>query len=188
MSRADLNGRGTGGDEHLTGLRGEYRDVLVHPSGRVVLDRGWRCNAIADTCRRLLASFLRGAPSSTGLLGLQVGAGLGQWDITGPPQASSAQAGLVDPHPFTVPVADLRLDFLDGGTVTDAPTNRLQVQADLGPDVPPWPDVHHMSGNLREFGLVAELGDARVLINYVTHPVIAKDPASTLQRTIWLTL
>ena len=68
-----------------------------------------------------------------------------------------------------------------------APTNRLQIQATLGPSVPNWPDANHVSGNLREFGLIASLDGTTVLVNYVTHPVIAKDPASTLQRTVWLT-
>lgn len=64
--------------------------------------------------------------------------------------------------------------------------NRVQIEATLGPDVPPWPDADHASGNLREFGLVATLDGGPVLINYVTHPLIAKDPASTLERTIWI--
>jgi len=39
---------------------------------------------------------------------------------------------------------------------------------------------------LREFGLIASLDGVPVLINYRTHPAIAKDPVSTLERTIWL--
>lgn len=174
--------------EHAGTLSGRYRDVLRDPGGRVLWDRGWRPNAIVTDCRRLLASFLRGAPTSSGLVGLEVGAGRPQWDTAGTPTASGSQATLEDEHPFTVPVANLKIDFLAAETtVSAAPTTRLQVQADLGPHVPPWPDADHDLTNLREFGLVAELGGQRVLINYVTHPVIAKDPESTLQRTIWLT-
>jgi len=168
-------------------LHGRYRDVLLDPAGRVVWDRGWRSNAIVGDCRRLLATLLRGTPTSTGLIGLQVGAGLSQWDNTGPPPATSGQTALADPHPFTVGTANLRMDFLDAAAVSATPTNRLQIQASLGANVPNWPDANHVSGNLREFGLVAQLDGTTILINYVTHPVIAKDPASTLQRTIWLT-
>lgn len=177
----------TGAEHPAAALRGEYRDVLRDPGGRIVWDRGWRSNAIVGDCRRLLAAFMRGTPTVNGLLGLQVGGGLDAWDASGPPQATSGQTALVDPHPFTADATKLTIDFLDGGTVAASPTNKLQIQANLGNQVPNWPDANHPTGNLREFGLVAKLGTTTVLINYVTHPVIAKDPASTLERTIWLT-
>lgn len=169
------------------GLYGQYRDVLFDGAGQVVLDRGWRRNAIVGGCRALLATLLRGSPAASPLLGLQIGAGLSSWDGTGPPPATPAQTSLVDPHPFTAGAGALSLDFLSGATVSATPTNRLQIQATLGPNMPSWPDVNHISASLREFGLIADLGGAPVLVNYVTHLVIAKDPASTLQRTIWLT-
>lgn len=175
-------------------LRGEYHDVLRGPDGQIVWDRGWKSNAIVGDCRKLLAAFMRGGqPAADGLFGLQVGGGLDAWDTTGPPPATSGQAALVDTHPFTLPYLPgdpankVTIDFLDGGTVTANPTNKLQIQANLGTNQPNWPDSFHPTGNLREFGLVAKLGTATILINYVTHPVIAKDPASTLERTIWLT-
>jgi hypothetical protein len=52
--------------------------------------------------------------------------------------------------------------------------------------VPNWPDANHPTSTLREFGLAAQLNGVTVLINYRTHPAIAKDPASTLERTVWL--
>jgi len=174
-------------------LRGEYHDVLRDPDGAVVWDRGWKSNSIVGDCRRLLAAFMRGGPATNGLLGLQVGAGLDAWDTTGPPPATSGQTALVDAHPFTLPYSPgdagnkVTIDFLDGGTVSATPTNKLQIQANLGNQQPNWPDSFHPTSNLREFGLVARLATATILINYVTHPVIAKDPASTLERTIWLT-
>ncbi len=174
--------------EHAGTLSGRYHDVLLDRDGRVRWDRGWRSNAIVTDCRRVMASFFRGAPASGGLVGLQVGAGRGQWDSAGTPTATSNQKALEDPRPFTVPAADLKIDFLAGeADVSATPTTRLRVQAELGPHVPNWPDDAHLTGNLREFGLVAELDGQVVLINYVTHLVIAKDPDSTLQRTIWLT-
>ena len=169
-----------------SGLRGSYRDVLRDAGGAVVWDRGWRSNTIVGDCRRLLATFMRGAPGSAGVLGLQVGAGSAAWDATGPPAPPAGQTALVDPSPFTVPPADLQIDFLDAGVISATPTSRIQIEATLGPGTPPWPDGGHPTGNLREFGLVGDLDGTPVLINYVTHPVIAKDPASTLERTIWL--
>ncbi|WP_432949924.1 hypothetical protein ACQPXM_17740 [Kribbella sp. CA-253562] len=168
-------------------LSGRYRDVLLGHDGRVVWDRGWRSNTIVGDCRKLLAALVRGAPAATGITGLRVGAGLAAWDASGPPTATSGTTRLVDPNPFTAGPAALRMDFLTAATVSATPTNRLQIHVTLGPNLPSWPDGNHPVSSLREFGLAATLDGAPVLLNYVTHPVIAKDPASTLQRTIWLT-
>ena len=175
-------------DERVTeGLYGMFRDMLCDERGRVVWERPWVKNVIVTDCRRLLAGFLRGAPTATlSIQGLQVGAGLATWDGTGPPAPNPTQASLVDPFPFTVPAAALQKDFLAGGVVSATPTNRLQIRATLGAGVPPWPDIHHPDITLREFGLIASLDGVPVLINYRTHPAIAKDPVSTLERTIWL--
>ena len=166
-------------------LKGQYRDVLRAADGRIVEDRGWRSNAIVMDCRRMLASFMAGAPAA-GIQGLLVGSGKASWDVGGPPAATPAQTELVDPHPFLVPASDLQIDFLDNGNVSATPTNRLQIVATIGPGDPPWPDSDHVASSLREFGLVGEIGGSPVLINYVTHPVINKDPTSSLERTIWL--
>ncbi len=171
-------------------LSGRYRDVVRGPDGRVLWDAGWRSNAITADFRRLLAAAMRGAPPvAAGIQGLQVGAGLAAWDPPpGPPAATPAQTALVDPAPHTVAAIDLTIDFLvpDSDVVSATPTNRIQIFAALGPGVPPWPDGGHVSSTLREFGLVGELDGSPVLLNYVTHPAIPKDPASTLERTIWL--
>lgn len=164
------------------GLHGMFRDVLRDAGGRVTWDSGWQKNVIVTDCRRLLAGFMRGAPASAGIQGLQVGRGDPNWDVTGPPAPVDTQAALVDAAPFTVPRAQLQVDFLAGAAVSGAPTNRLQIVATLGPGVPPWLPAP----TLREFGLVAQLAGGNVLINYRTHPAIAKDPVSTLERTIWL--
>jgi hypothetical protein len=106
----------------------------------------------------------------------------------GPPSPSAGQVALVDPNPFAVPLTSLQLDFLDPntGAVSAVVTNRLQVVATLGPGLPTWPDANHATSTLREFGLVGTLNGTTVLINYITHPAIVKDPTSTLERTIWL--
>jgi len=170
-----------------TELQGIYRDVLHDGSGRQLWDRGWHKNAIVVNFRKLLAGFAGGVTPSLGIQGLRVGQGSDAWDLSSPPLPTPAQTALVDPHPFLVPHGALQIDYLDGATVTATPTNRLQIVATLGPNVPSWPDANHASGNLREFGLVGTLGGIETLINYVTHSVIVKDPASTLTRTIWLT-
>ena len=168
-------------------LHGMYRDVVRNAQGIVTFDSRWQRNAIVADCRRLLAGFMRGVPATLGIQGLQVGAGLAAWDQPpGPPPAGPGQTALVDTQPFTVPPANLQIDFLQGGTATANPTDRLQVVATLGPGVPPWPDASHPTGTLREFGLFGRIAGAPVLINYVTHLPVVKDPASTLTRTIWL--
>jgi hypothetical protein len=173
-------------------LHGMYHDVLRDAVGRVLWDSGRKPNTIVADCRRLLAGFMRGTPTTVaGIQGLQVGAGLSAWDQPpGPPPPSSAQSALVDPNPFTVSLASQQIAYLQPGseTVSVTPTNRVRIIATLGPGVPPWPDglPQHPAPTLREFGLVARLGATPVLINYVTHPAIVKDPTSTLNRTIWL--
>ena len=163
-------------------LSGMYRDVLRDAYGQVLWDRGWRKNAIVVDCHRLLAAFMRGNPTTVlGIQGLQVGAGNPVWDQSPPLPPNPSQTALVDPQPFTVPLSAIKIDFLDGGNVASGPTNAIQIIATLAPNMP------NPSRTLREFGLVGQLNGNTVLINYVTHTAIAKDPASTLERTIWLT-
>lgn len=171
------------------GLYGQFRDILYDAAGRPVWDRGWVRNTIVADCRRLLAGFVRGTPTSAeAVFGLAVGAGLPAWDAGGTPPPSPNQAALVDPHPHLVPRAQLQLDYINpaNGTVSAQPTGTLQLKAVLGPGVPAWPDGNHATSTLREFGLVSRLDGTQILMNYRTHPAIAKDPASTLERTIWL--
>lgn len=167
------------------GLHGMYRDVLRAADGTVISDSGWRSNAIVLDCRRMLASFTGGKPA-LGIQGLWLGSGDPAWDVGGPPPAGPNQVAPDDSAPFLVPMADLQIDFLDSGIVTATPTNRLQIVATIGPGDPPWPDGAHIASSLREFGLVGEIAGNPTLINYVTHPVINKDPTSTLERTLWL--
>lgn len=180
------------GFEIVTGeLSGVYRDVLRNAHGRVIWDRGWRTNTIVADCRRLLAGFMRGDPTSAvGIQELQVGAGRAEWDQN-PPLPNEMQGSLVDLAPYHVPLNSLKIDYLDGGNPSSNPTRRLQIVATLGPKVPEWPEPGnglpiHPTATLREFGLVGQLDGAPVLINYVTHVAIVKDPFSTLERTIWL--
>lgn len=179
-------------DPPAAGPHGRFRDVLRDVNGGVVWDRGWVGNAIVTDFRRLLAAFVRGSPTADGVMGLQVGAGRPEWDDSGgPPPPSTAQAELVDPAPHLIPREDLQLGFVDPetGSPSSTPTRSLEIRASLGPGVPPWPDLPdgpHSTSTLREFGLVGRLDGELVLLNYRTHPAIAKDPASTLDRTVWL--
>jgi len=163
------------------GLHGLYHDVLTDARGAVIWDRGWKRNAITGDCKRLLAALLKGDAASAGIQGLLVGRGDPGWDQGATPAPQASQTKLVDPAPWLAPLAALTMDFLDGGDVAATPTNKLQIKATLGPNAPNWPSV-----SLREFGLAGKLGGATCLINCVTHPVIVKDPSSTLTRTVWL--
>jgi len=172
-------------------LEGRYHDVLYGPDGKIVWDRGWNKNAIQVSCRRLLASFLKAEPTALGIDGLLVGAGSPAWDAGVTPPATPTSA-IVDLHPAKVgrlappPGSTFQMDYLDGPNVSPAPTNRLQISIKLGPGAPSWPDANHTTSNLREFGLVGRFNGSDLMLNYVTHPVITKDPFSTLERTIWL--
>lgn len=165
---------------------GRYRDVLRGPDGAVLWEREWRPNVVVEGTRRLLAAYMRGAPPALPIGALAIGQGLAAWDVTPAAPPTGAETALTDPNPFLVTGAALAIDFLSGDTVSATPTNRLQIKATLAPGVPPWPDADHVAGNLREFGLMATLNGAPLLVNLVRHPVIAKDPVSTLERTIWL--
>lgn len=167
-------------------LHGKWRDVMRAGDGTELWRSPIRSNAIVVDCRRILASFMAGKPS-LGVQGMQFGSGNPAWDGGPSPTATPAQIKLVDPFPLLVPAANLQIDFVDAmGAVSATPTNRIQIVANLGPGVPAWPDGNHASGSLREFGLIGQLGGAPALINYVIHPVINKDAASTLERTLWL--
>ncbi len=166
-----------------TNLYGMYRDVLRDAQGRLIWDRGWQRNTIVTDCRRLLASLVRQEPEAAGIQGLQFGEGLSSWDETGPPPANSSQWKL-EKLVHTLDWDVLEFKYLDRNGDPDPstdPTNRLQIKAELGENVPSDKAI-----TLREFGLVGKLGDQALLMNYVTHLAIVKDPSSTLQRTIWL--
>jgi hypothetical protein len=166
-------------------LHGMYHDIVRGPDGTLIMDRGWQNNTIVVDFRRILASLTGGSPA-LGIQGLAVGSGLAAWDAASPPAPSPSQMALEDPHPFVLPAVDLDIDFIDSGVLTSTPTNHLQIVASFGPGFPPWPDGNHASASLREFGLMGQLDGSPALINYITHPVIHKDPSSTLERTIWL--
>jgi hypothetical protein len=169
-------------------LSGIFRDVVRDPHGRITHETPWQKNVIVDDCRRLLATFMHNVPATVGIAGMQIGAGLAAWDVAPPAAPVPATANLVDPNPFLVPLANLVIAYLDAASnVTAAPTNRIQIVATLPAGMPPWPDANHATSTLREFGLAGTLGGAPVLINYRIHTAIAKDPTSTLVRTIWLT-
>jgi hypothetical protein len=172
-------------------LSGMFRDVVHDAEGRVTLETPWQKNVIVDNCRRLLATFMHNVPATIGIKGLLVGAGLAAWDVTPPPAPVPGTTQLVDLNPFLVPIANLGIAYLDAASnVTATPTNRIQIIATLPglpTPMPPWPNGTHPTGTLREFGLVGTLNGTDVLINYRVHTAIAKDPTSTLVRTIWLT-
>ncbi|MFF0445264.1 hypothetical protein ACFYT4_02400 [Streptomyces sp. NPDC004609] len=177
----------TSGRSPTETLTGEYRDVLLDPSGRVTWDSGVRRNTIVADCKRLLCGFVQGSTTTHGITGLQVGQGHDTWDRPpGPPPALPTDTRLADPKPFTVAAGSLQIDYVIGPNVVATPSNQLQIVATLGPNEPPWPDNDHPNRTLREFGLAGTLGTDTVLIDYVTHPAIPRDPESTLKRTIRL--
>jgi hypothetical protein len=169
-------------------IQGIYRDRLISPGGGLQHDSGWRKNMIVLKCRVLLAAFLKNEAGALGIRSLQIGKGDPSWDTTPPPLPDPATtAGLVDPAPVAILVANLTLQYLDDSDAQVAgPTNRVQVVATLGPNQlaaagqPPYP--------MREFGLFGEIAGAPFMIDYVRHPLIQKDAAITLERHVRLVL
>ena len=165
-------------------LKGIYRDCLRSPRGEVISDSGWRSNMIVLRCRTLLSGFLKN-DTALGIQALQVGKGDPSWDTTPPPLPDpNTLNALTDAAPFEMPVAQLTLEYLDpNDNVIATPSNRLQITATLGPNVPPSPPAPFP---LREFGLFGSLGGTRYMIDYIRHPLIEKDATTTLERKVRL--
>jgi hypothetical protein len=174
--------------EQIKPLRGQYRDILLDSRGVTVFDSGWKCNRIVDSCRVLLAAFMRfggGSESPAGIRNLRVGSGDPAWDTSGPTTPSAGETSLVTG--FSEPVTNLAFSFIDPISDVESPfpTNRLQIAVTLPPGYP-TPPSGTTTYPLREFGLFAILGGTDTMINCVRHPVIHKDLSSTLLRTIQL--
>ena len=183
-----------------TEVHGMYRDVVT--SGAVVIsDSGWKKNLILNGFRTLLASFAHGksaAPPLSDALGIhevRFGIGLPAWDAA-LPAADTTRTALTDPSPFAVPRLlpplpgmpnpNFSVTFIQGNVVSASETNVVEITATLPVGSPPWPDGGHATSTLREFGLVGRLDGMDVLLNHVAHTGIAKDPGTTLTRTIRL--
>lgn len=166
-----------------TGPQGCYGDRIVTETGETI-DLGWRSNLIVDGCRVMLATRMR-VDRSTGIQMLLVGRGLDEWDSEPPLPASRETNSLVDPNPFRIILSAREIRYLRAdGTLSNAPTSRLQITATLEPGEPPISDGDDVP--LREFGLFGKVRNRRTMLNYVRHPVIHKKAGDRLVRTIRL--
>lgn len=165
-------------------IKGVYRDRLRGAQGSLISDSGWRPNMIVLRCRTLLSGFLKN-DAALGIQALQVGRGDPSWDTTPPaPPDPNTLNTLTDTAFFEIPVGQLTLQYLDASdNVIATPSNRLQITATLGPNVPPGPPSPFP---LREFGLFGQLGGVRSMIDYIRHPVIQKAATATLERKVRL--
>ncbi len=170
-------------------IKGIYRDRLLDAGGADVFDSGWRSNMIVMRCRVLIAGLLRGEESETplGIQSLKLGRGNPTWD-TSPPLSPDPETmtQLVDNTPYVIPRSALVLRYLTkSNEVSNAPTNRLEVIATLGPGEPSGQGVPSPYP-LREFGLFGRLNNTDYMIDYIRHPLIEKDSAVTLERRVQL--
>lgn len=168
-----------------TSIRGIYRDILKGKGNNTIYDSGWVSNRIVDSCRTLLAAFMKN-DQPNGIQYLAVGKGLEEWDTTGAPPADSSVTQLMDPDPFTIDVENLSLVYLkENDEEVEGPTNRLQITATLGTNE--LPAVLPLSSYpLREFGLFGKFGGKDYMIDCIRHPVIHKDVSATLIRVVRL--
>jgi hypothetical protein len=164
-------------------MHGIYRDQVWTGDGRMILDRGWRCNTITSSAWPLVAGLLRNDPALGGILYAAVGCGDSQWDssrIVSDPWVTSLHDEVArQPIPFS------DITYLDGGgSSSETPTNRIEITVRFS-----WSE---QSQTLRELGLyggdATELRDSGFLINHVIHPRIDLDGGATLQRRLRLTL
>jgi hypothetical protein len=166
-------------------IEGIYRDRLISPQGIVVFDSDWRSNMIVLQGRRLLAGFMKNEATAHGIQSLNIGSGLDAWDTTPPPLPDAATVtDLVTPI-FTIPVADLLIQYLDASDApTNAPSNRIQITSTLGVDQPT--PAGQPPAKLREFGLFGTLNNSPFMIDYIRHPLIEKEGSVTLERKVRL--
>ena len=167
-------------------IEGIYRDRLIASDGQVVFDSDWKSNVIVLRCRVLLAGFMRNEATAKGIQSLKVGQGDPAWDnlVQLPKPDPNVLDKLVDNAPFAIPLAKLKLDYLNPQTddLSVTPTNRIQVTAVLGPGEPAGADPFP----LREFGLFGQMNGTDFMIDYVRHPLIEKDALLTLERKLRL--
>jgi hypothetical protein len=166
-------------------IKGIYRDRLLDRAGGTVFDSEWRSNMIVLRCRILLSGFLKN-DGALGVQALQLGRGDASWDINPPPLPDpNAINALVDAAPVEIPVAQLKLEYLDtSDSVVANASSRLQITATLGPGVPASPP--NTPFPLREFALFGQLNGVRHMIDYIRHPLIQKDASMTLERKVRL--
>jgi len=164
--------------------KGIYQDRLVRAENQII-DFGWNSNIIVDRCRYLLAAFMKGDTSS-GIQTLKVGRGLESWDNISPEPPTRIIEQLTDPSPIDIPIGSSQIEYLDAtGNSTPGPTQRLRITLTLGVDSPPVASGK-TSYPLREFGIFGLFGTEEYMIDYVRHPVIHKQAADILDRTIHL--
>jgi hypothetical protein len=171
-------------DFKLSIPNGIYHDQIITGQGQVI-DLGWKSNIIVDRCRQLLASFMKGDPSS-GIQLLKVGIGMESWDEDppGPPTRTIQQ--LTDPSPADISINSDQIVYLNAaGDPTEDPTNRLSIAVTLESGTPPIANGE-TSYPLREFGLFGIYDGDEFMIDYVRHPVIHKQADDTITRTIRL--
>lgn len=170
-------------------IKGIYRDRLLGPGGADLFDSGWRSNMIVLNCRVLIAGLLKGDGNETplGIQSLKLGRGNPSWDNSPPASPDpETMTELVDKAPYEIPRSSLVLRYLTAGNeVANAPTNRLEVIATLGPGEPSGQNVPSPYP-LREFGLFGSLNNTDYMIDYIRHPLIEKDSAVTLERRVQL--
>jgi hypothetical protein len=170
-------------------IKGIYRDRLLDAGGEGLFDSGWRSNMIVMRCRVLLAGLLKddNDESPLGIQSLKLGRGHASWDNTPPASPDpETMTQLVDQTPYVIPRSALVLRYLTkSNEISNAPTNRLEVIATLGPGEPSGQNVPSPYP-LREFGLFGKLNNTDYMIDYIRHPLIEKDSAVTLERRVQL--
>jgi hypothetical protein len=160
-------------------FRGEHRDVLLDPEGRVLLETAWEPNVIVDSARSLIAALVKGDSQGAPIARWAVGAGEAVWDSSAPPPDTIRRARTqLFQETGRKAIAAGQITFLGG-----AFTNRLEITSTFTTaDVP--------AGPLREFGLFAggtNTANTGVLVNHRVHPRIDMQAGFTLQRTLRLT-
>ena len=189
-----------------TGIKGEYRDVIVK-KGKLVRDSGWKSNTIVPDYGRFLAALMKKEfnEQSIGIEYLAVG----NWGTGNDPAAfrdllcnyfkwlnapDHIENGKFLPYVETdrwvwaKPVEDMEYLNEDDVEVLEEITNKLKIEVIIKEDEP-----SQETFDFKEFALLGITKNGTFntnhlfLINYVCHGQITKDNTMALTRTIRLT-
>jgi hypothetical protein len=185
-------------------ITGEYRDVLTS-NGAVVVDMGWRSNAIVNDFGRFLAALMKrdfniNVKDRSGIDYIAFGSGsatddefksriiefLKKYpDLSKPLRSDSPKYWV-----WAKQIDKSSMKYLDASQVeSQNPTNVIRIEVVVGENEPPQETL-----DIKEFGLFGmdrqDNGSPRLdrvfFVNYINHEMIGKTPDMILNRTIVL--
>lgn len=166
-------------------MRGEWRDIVRDPLGRVLLDTGWRANQVQNTNAIMLASLAKRRVGYDGLLWFAYGTGLPAWDSAPPAQPFAQTTLTTEVFRKTIPALSITFrDPITGVSIEPVPSNVIQVDITLG--------LLEANGNaMREFGIFGGnatfVSNSGLMNDWIVHDRIDKNSSISIDRSVKFT-